>query len=183
MNSCGFQFVGNVGAATVKGAELSAESALGSGVLVGGTASYTATRITQTAPGVSAQVGQEVLDTPKWMGSLYGDYRFLNRGQWTGNFRAEYQYHGANLRQFESLATVTYANATLGEIPDATQIQAAYHVVNANFNFVNGAIQYRFYADNLTNAVPYLDFSRASGVSSATTLRPRTIGVGIRMTF
>lgn len=183
LNSCGFQFVGNVGAATVKGAELSAESALGSGVLVGGTASYTATRITQTAPGVSAQVGQEVLDTPKWMGSLYGDYRFLNRGQWTGNFRAEYQYHGANLRQFESLATVTYANATLGEIPDATQIQAAYHVVNANFNFVNGAIQYRFYADNLTNAVPYLDFSRASGVSSATTLRPRTIGVGIRMTF
>jgi len=183
LNSCGFQFVGNVGAATVKGAELSAESALGSGVSVGGTASYADTQITQSAPGVSAQVGQPVLDTPKWMGSLYGDYRFLNGAGWTGNFRAEYQYHGANLRQFESLATVTYPNGALGEIPDATQIQAAYHVVNANFIFVHGAAQYRLYIDNLTDAAPYLDFFRSSGVSSATTLRPRTIGVGVKMTF
>jgi hypothetical protein len=124
-----------------------------------------------------------VLDTPKWMGSLYGDYRFLNSAGWTGNFRAEYQYHGSNLRQFESLATVTYPNGALGEIPDATQIQAAYHVVNANFIFVHGAAQYRLYIDNLTDAAPYLDFFRSSGVSSATTLRPRTIGVGVKMTF
>jgi iron complex outermembrane receptor protein len=183
LTSCGFQFVGNVGAATVKGAELSAESALGWGVSVGGTASYTATRITESAPGVSATVGQEVLDTPKWMGSLYGDYRFLNGGQWTGSFRAEYQYHGANLRQFESTQSVTYPNGSLGVIPDATQVQAAYHVVNTNFNFVNGPMQYRLYVDNLTNAAPYLDFRRASGVSSATTLRPRTIGISVKTTF
>jgi outer membrane receptor protein involved in Fe transport len=167
----------------VKGAELSAESALGAGVSVGGTASYTATRITESAPGVSATVGQEVLDTPKWMGSLYGDYRFLNLERWTGSFRAEYQYHGANLRQFELVQGVTYPNGTLGQIPDTTQVQAAYHVVNANFNFVNGAMQYRLYVDNLTNSAPYLDFNRVSGVSAATTLRPRTIGIGVRTTF
>jgi outer membrane receptor protein involved in Fe transport len=183
LTSCGFQFVGNVGAATVKGAELSAESALGSGVSVGGTASYTATRITESSPGVSATVGQEVLDTPKWMGSLYGDYRFLNSGQWTGSFRAEFQYHGANLRQFESMQSVTYPNGSLGQIPDATQAQAAYRVVNTNFNFVSGPMQYRLYVDNLTDAAPYLDFRRASGVSSATTLRPRTIGISVKTTF
>jgi iron complex outermembrane recepter protein len=183
LNSCGFQFVGNVGAATVKGAELSAESALGSGVTLGGTASYTATRITETAPGVSAQVGQELLDTPKWMGSLYGDYRFLRTAQWTADFRAEYQYHGANLRQFESLATVMFANGSVGTIPDGTQVQSAYHVVNANFNVANGPMQYQLYIDNLTNASPYLDFRRASGVSSATTIRPRTIGIGVKASF
>src|SRR6202165_1857177 len=43
LTSCGFQFVGNVGAATVKGAELSAEAAVGWGVSAGGTGSYTAT--------------------------------------------------------------------------------------------------------------------------------------------
>jgi iron complex outermembrane receptor protein len=117
------------------------------------------------------------------MGSLYGDYRFLNAGQWTGNFRAEYQYHGANLRQFESTQSVTYPNGSLGVIPDATQVQDAYHVVNTNFNFVNGPMQYRLYVDNLTNAAPYLDFRRASGVSSATTLRPRTIGISVKATF
>jgi len=183
LTSCGFQFVGNVGAATVKGAELSAESALGAGVSLGGTASYTATRITESSPGVSAMVGQEVLDTPKWMGSLYGDYRFLNGGRWTGSFRTEYQYHGANLRQFETMQIVTYPSGGVGQIPDATQVQAAYHVVNANFNFVNGAMQYRLYVDNLTNSAPYLDFTRASGVSAATTLRPRTIGIGVKTTF
>jgi iron complex outermembrane receptor protein len=183
LNSCGFQFVGNVGAATVKGAELSAESAVGGGVTVGATASYNATRITQSAPGVSAQVGQEVLDTPKWEGSVYGDYRFLKAAGWTGNFRADFQYHGANLRQFDSVQTVTYANGTLGQIPDATAVQAAYHVVNANFNFINGAMQYRLYIDNLTDASPYLDFRRSSGISEATTIRPRTIGISVRTTF
>ncbi|MEA3151282.1 MAG: iron complex outerrane recepter protein, partial [Gammaproteobacteria bacterium] len=183
LNSCGFQFVGNVGAATVKGAELSAESAVGGGVTLGLTASYNATRITQSAPGVSAQVGQEVLDTPKWEGSLYGDYRFLKAAGWTGNFRADFQYHGANLREFDSLQTVTYANGTLGQTPDATAVQAAYHVLNANFNFVNGAMQYRLYIDNLADASPYLDFNRASGMSAATTIRPRTIGIGVRTAF
>ncbi|MDB6092418.1 MAG: hypothetical protein JWN85_5202 [Gammaproteobacteria bacterium] len=183
--SCGFQFTGNVGAATIKGAELSAESALGGGVSVGGTASYADTRITSSAPGVSAQVGQPVLDSPKWMGSLYGDYEFLRSPAWIGNFRAEYQYHGSNLRSFESFAPVTYPDGSGGQIPDATQVQQAYHVVNASFRFTNGTWQYRLYCDNLTNAAPLLDFARgtSSGASIATTLRPRTIGVGVKTSF
>lgn len=183
--SCGFQFTGNVGAATIKGAELSAESAVGGGVSLGGTASYADTRITASAPGVSAQVGQPVLDTPKWMGSLYGDYEFLRSTAWRANFRAEYQYHGSNLRSFESLAPVTYPDGTSGQIPDATQIQQAYHVINTSVRFTNGTWQYRLYCDNLTNAAPLLDFARgtSSGASIATTLRPRTIGVSLKTSF
>jgi outer membrane receptor protein involved in Fe transport len=44
-------------------------------------------------------------------------------------------------------------------------------------------MQYRLYVDNLTNSAPYLDFNRVSGVSAATTLRPRTIGIGVKTTF
>ena len=183
LTSCGFQFVGNVGAATIKGAELSVDSAVGGGVTLGGNASYADTRIIETSPGVSAQVGQEVLDTPKWSASGYGDYRFLERANWTGNFRADVQYHGKNLRAFEEFQSVTYPDGSLGNIPDATQVQAAYHVINANFNFVNGNMQYRLYLDNVTNAEPYLDFVRSSGVSSATTIRPRTVGVSVRANF
>ena len=183
LTSCGFQFVGNVGAATIKGAELSVDAALGGGVTLGGNASYADTRITETSPGVSAQVGQEVLDTPKWMGSVYGDYKFLEGAGWTGDFRADVQYHGKNLRAFEEFQSVTYPGGALGTIPDATQVQAAYHVVNANFNFVRGKMQYRLYLDNVANAEPYLDFVRSSGVSSATTIRPRTVGVSVRADF
>jgi outer membrane receptor protein involved in Fe transport len=183
LNSCGFQFVGNVGAATIKGVELSAESAVGAGVSLGGNVSYMATRITESAPGVSAQVGQEVLDTPKWTGSVFGDYHFLNVGAWSGDFRAEFLFHGANLRAFESFQSVTYPDASHGFVPDATQTQSSYHVVNANFNFANGVMQYRLYVDNVTNAAPLIDFWRASGVSSATTIRPRTVGVSVRASF
>jgi iron complex outermembrane receptor protein len=87
------------------------------------------------------------------------------------------------LRAFDSLQNVTFANGTLGTVPDATQMQAAYHVINANFNFINGGMQYRLYIDNIANAAPYLDFTRALGTSSATTIRPRTIGVNVRTTF
>ncbi|MEA3106014.1 MAG: iron complex outerrane recepter protein [Gammaproteobacteria bacterium] len=183
LNSCGFQFVGNVGAATIKGAELSIESAVGGGVSLGGNIAYADTRINESAPGVSAQIGQEVLDTPKWTGSAYGDYRFLDRVNWSGSFRADIQYHGKNLRAFEEFQSVRFPDGALGTIPDGTQVQNAYHVINANVNFVNGNLQYRLYLDNIANAEPYLDFRRASGTSDATTIRPRTVGVGIRANF
>jgi len=62
--TCGFQFIGNVGAASIKGGELELKSIIVPGVTVGGVASYTKSEITSTAPGVSAQVGQPLLDTP-----------------------------------------------------------------------------------------------------------------------
>ena len=183
LNSCGFQFVGNVGAAEIKGAELSVESPIVAGLTLGGNVSYIDSRITESAPGVSATVGQQVLDTPKWSASAHGDYRFLNRADWSGTFRVDYQFHGSNLRAFESEQTISFPDGTFGAIPDATQIQAAYHVVNAGFNFTNNNMEYRLYLNNLTDAAPYLDFTRSSGVSSATTIRPRTIGFNVRTTF
>jgi iron complex outermembrane recepter protein len=181
--SCGFPFIGNVGAATVRGSELSAESAVGPGFTLGGGISYTATRITATGVGLPAQIGQQLLDTPKWMGNGYGEYHFLKARGWDGSFRGEYQYHGANLRQFQSQALVTYPNGTMGLIPDATQLQAAYHVINAHINFAHGPTEYRLYVDNLTGAAPYLDFRRSPGFSAADTLTPRTVGVGVKTTF
>ena len=181
--SCGFPFIGNVGAATVRGSELSVESAIGALFTLGGGVSYTATRITETGVGLPAQVGQELLDTPRWMGNGYGEYHFFKAGTWVGSLRGEYQYHGANLRQFQSQALVTYPNGTLGSIPDATQLQAGYHVINTNINFVHGPTQYRLYVHNLTDAAPYLDFRRSPGFSAADTLTPRTIGVGVKTAF
>jgi outer membrane receptor protein involved in Fe transport len=183
LNSCGFNFVGNLGAATIKGAELSVESALGGGVSAGVTGSYLDTRITESAPGVSAQVGQPTLDTPKWMVSAYGDYKFSLIAGWTGSLRPEYQFRGANLRQFDSLASITYPDGSRGTTPDQTQWQHQYHTVNALLNIAHDAWEYRVYVNNITNAQPYLDFNRASGLSEATTIRPRTVGVSVKTTF
>jgi outer membrane receptor protein involved in Fe transport len=181
--SCGFQFVGNVGAATVKGAELAVESAVTDALLLGGTVTYTDAKITESAPGVSAQVGQSVLDTPQWMGNVYGDYKFALGSAMRATFRTEYQYRGSNLRQFETTAFVAYPDGSGAALPNTTQIQQSYDIVNLNLTVFKDDWQYRLYVNNLLDEAPYLDFSRSAGSSAATTLRPRTIGVGVRVSF
>jgi len=86
-----------------------------------GNASYTATRITESAPGVSATVGQEVLDTPKWMGSLYGDYRFLNSNGGREAFAPSISTTAPTCANSNRCRVVTYPNGTFGQVPDATQ--------------------------------------------------------------
>lgn len=181
--TCGFQFIGNVGAAEIKGVELAVEAAVTDTLTLGGTASYTDAEITESAPGVSAQVGQSVLDTPEWMGNVYGDYKFQLSATMDATLRAEYQYRGSSLRQFDTTMLVTYPNASSANVPNMTQIQDSYDVVNVNFTVFRGDWQYRLYVNNLLDESPYLDFSRTAGESSATTLRPRTVGVGARVNF
>ncbi len=135
---------------------------------------YTQTKVTQSAVGVDAQPGEELLDTPKSMGSLYADYMLKSRGGWSGGLRADFEYHGRNLRQFPSMQSVTYPNGTSGVIPDATQVQAAYHVVNAGAYWSNSTVTCRLFVDNILDAEPYLNFRRVPGFTGATTLRPRT---------
>jgi iron complex outermembrane receptor protein len=177
LGSCAMQFVGNIGAARVQGAELSAEIPVLHDLRAGGTIAYTQTKVTQSAVGVDAQPGEELLDTPKSMDSVYADYALLFRGDWTGGLRADFEYHGRNLRQFSSLQSVTYPNGTAGVIPDATQVQAAYHVINAGVYLRNTTVTCRLFVNNLLDAAPYLDFRRNPGFTGATTLRPRTIGI------
>jgi outer membrane receptor protein involved in Fe transport len=183
LSSCGFQFVGNVGKARVQGAELALESAVTNALTLGGTVTYTDSEITESAPGVSAQVGQSVLDTPEWMGNVYGDYTFEFGASTRASLRAEYQYRGSNLRAFETTTFVSYPDGSIGSLPNTTRLQDSYDVVNLNFTVFRNNWQYRLYVNNLLDDAPYIDFSRGSGYSVATTLRPRTIGAGVRMTF
>src|SRR5690606_30471517 len=165
--TCGFQFVGNVGAAEIKGAELAIEAAITDRLTLGGTASYTDAEITKSAPGVSAQVGQSVLDTPEWMGNVYGDYRFPLGQSMEAVLRAEYQYRGSSLRQFDTTMLVTYPDDSVAPVPNMTQIQDSYDIVNVNFTIFRDNWQYRLYINNLLDEAPYLDFMRHGGESSA----------------
>jgi outer membrane receptor protein involved in Fe transport len=183
LQSCAMQFVGNVGAAKVQGAELAAEFPVWRDLRLGAALAYTQTKVTRSAVGVSAQTGEELLNTPKSMDSVYADYRFRLQGDWSSGLRLQYEYHGANLRQFQPVQAITYPNGTTGEIPDATQVQAAYHVLNASADWTHARTRYRLFVDNLTAAAPYLNFRRTPGFSGATTLTPRTIGIGVNTTF
>jgi iron complex outermembrane recepter protein len=182
--TCGFQFIGNVGAASIKGGELELKSIIVPGVTAGGVASYTKSEITSTAPGVSAQVGQPLLDTPKWTSSVYLEIALPTLSGWSSHLRTDYNYHGSNIRHFDTSALVTLPNGATSLIPDQTRLQHAYKVGNAAIETEKGAWQLRLYVDNITNAAPILDdSSQVFNTPNVTTLRPRTVGVLVRTKF
>ena len=181
--TCAFPFTGNVGAALIKGAELSLEIRPLEKLTIAASLAYVDSRVTESATGVPAQVGQELLDTPRWSGSIGARYRVALGPSTTGALHLDFGYHGANLREFASVAPVTYANGVMGVIADATQVQQAYRVVNLGLEVQHNQISYRLYVDNLLDSAPYLDFRRPPGFSAADTLRPRTIGLSGRASY
>lgn len=182
--TCGFQFIGNVGAASIKGGELELKSILVPGLTGGAVASYTDSRITSTAAGVSAQVGQPLLDTPKWTSSVYLEASLPNVAGWDSHIRADYSYHGSNIRQFDSTSLVTLPNGASGLVANESQLQHAYKVGNVALETEKGAWQLRLYVDNVTNAAPIIDDeSEVFNTPNVTTLRPRTVGVLVRTKY
>lgn len=178
---CGFSFSGNVGGAEIKGAELSAQLATG-GLTLGAAASYTDAKISKSAPGVSAAVGQPVLDTPKWIANANIAYRFALGGDASVTARADYQYRSSSLRMFEDSFTVVTPAGPVSA-PNFTQHQQAYDLVNLGLTVDSGAWQVDLYVNNLTDERPLLDHNVVSGMAAAVTLRPRTIGLGLRRQF
>jgi iron complex outermembrane receptor protein len=182
--TCGFQFIGNVGAASIKGGELELKSILVPGLTGGAVASYTDSRITSTAAGVSAQVGQPLLDTPKWTSSVYLEVSLPSVSGWDSHIRADYSYHGSNIRQFDSTSLVTLPNGASDLVANESMLQHAYKVGNVALETEKGVWQLRLYVDNVTNTAPIIDdYSEVFNTPNVTTLRPRTVGVLARTKF
>jgi iron complex outermembrane receptor protein len=180
--SCGFVFIDNVGEAEVRGAELEAQFVPVKGLSFFGAAAYTDTNITQTRAGVSAQVGQNVLDVPRWAASFGASYSFPLADEWIATLDADYQYHGSNLRTFDSSFTTQNPNGTQSTFPNPIQRQKAYHVSNASVTIDKDRWQYRLYIANLFDSSPYLDRA-VINAAAATTIRPRTVGVDAKVRF
>ena len=64
-----------------------------------------------------------------------------------------------------------------------TRRQRAYDVVNLGLLIDTGAWQVDLFVNNLLDKAPLLDHNVVSGIEAAITLRPRTIGLGVRRQF
>jgi iron complex outermembrane recepter protein len=183
--SCGFQFISNVGAATIKGVELELKTIVVSGLTAGVSGNYNKSQITATEPGVSAQVGQPVLDSPQWMANAFAEVALPTVAGWSTTLRADYEYHGSMIGQFDSTAVVTTPSGGSETVADTTQTQQAYELVNASLEARSGVWQTRLYINNLTNASPllYTGLARILDSPLGMTLRPRTVGILVRTKF
>ncbi|MDZ4730436.1 MAG: TonB-dependent receptor [Xanthomonadales bacterium] len=180
--SCGFNFTGNVGAAEIKGSELEAQLRLSENLTLFGGLTYMDATITESAPGLSAQKGQNVLDVPEWMYSFSAIYNAPLSAEWAMTLQGDYQYHGSNYRAFDPLFTTNLPDGSSLRLPNPAQIQESYDIVNAYFLVSNDVWEYRLYVKNAFNASPYLYYGLFDP-AGANTLRPRTIGISVRTRF
>lgn len=114
----------------------------------------------QTAPGVTAQDGEEVLDTPKWSRNAFAAYHFRV---------------GAD-SVFPSVAADGFPEF----VPNFTQRVASYSVFNLSLQLSHGAWQYELFANNLLDKRPIIDLNLTEPYNQAFTIRPLTVGLSVR---
>jgi outer membrane receptor protein involved in Fe transport len=182
LNGCGFAYTGNVGAAEVKGIELGGQYQLARGLVAGGGLNYANAKITETSQGVSAQVGQQVLDSPKWVGNAFVAYGF-EIGRSTLELRADYQYHGSQLRDFGSTFVALSANGAPEVVANPNQRLDSYSLVNLNATLSYDRWEFSLYGNNVFDKDPVIDFNPTNAFSQALTVRPRTVGASLKTRF
>lgn len=181
--NCGFNFTGNAGSAEIKGAELELRFSPLRGLEIGGNGTYTDTKITEVAPGTSAQKGDQVLLVPKWLGSAFITYTAPLNDRWSVSARSDFQYRGPSRGAFERTMGTIYPSGAMGAIPNEAERRVSSRIVNASLAFTDEATTVRFYANNLFDARPDVEKLFLFFVSRGSTIRPRTVGVELIRKF
>jgi outer membrane receptor protein involved in Fe transport len=169
--TCGFNFNDNVGKARIRGAELAMDGTVVSGVTVGASAVYLDAAITDVAQSRQFKVGDRLPNIPRQWYTAYAQYEFNYAASVRGYLRADYQYRGSAVRGASSQSRM------------ANYHYQGWDQTSLNLGAEWGSWQGRLFVDNVFNANPEIDFFTAWGQWRTSTLRPRTIGINLGVTF
>jgi iron complex outermembrane recepter protein len=173
---CGGAFNANVGNATAIGTEVEIRfkppvlTGLTLGINFGSEHSY----ITSTTNAQTAAVGEAVLYTPNYTGTVIADYRW-HVGEVQPFLRGDYEYIGRSYGSFQ-------AQLSPG-VDNPQYIDPSYDVVNLNTGVDVGPFQVAVYAKNLFDSRTILQSPQINSVIEAYTLRPRTVGLTAQVKF
>jgi iron complex outermembrane recepter protein len=174
---CGGAFNANVGDATAIGTEVEIRfkppvlTGLTLGINFGSEHAY----ITSSTNVETAAVGDAVLYTPKYTGTVIADYRWRVGDTAQPFLRADYEYTGRSFGSFQAELSPGVANPQY--------IDPAYDVVNLNTGVDVGPFQVAVYAKNLFDSKTILQSPQINSVIEAYTLRPRTVGLTAQVKF
>ena len=173
----------NAGAARVQGGEMEARVNATAGLQIGGNVTLSDAKITNPGTFSVFHAGDQILDSPKWMGSAFGSYSVPVNSEWNLGVRADYAYRSGQRRVADPTQVVSFPDGSQGVIPYAAVFQSGYGEANLGVSLSNAETTVRLYADNLFDSRPLLDTALSVGISRSTTIRPRTIGVEVRHHF
>jgi len=178
--TCGYDFVDNAGNATAKGFDLSLEVSPVQGLLLTGAVGYTKATFDSTiirGTGVIFPAGSGIPGaSAPWNTSLSGVYNLKPIGDYHISLRLDYTYTSKERRAGQTQPGAFGYNSLLKQVP-------AYSTLNGRVGVTFGHFDISAFATNITNAHPYLTLAPASRpiqndpVWTATTLRPRTVGI------
>ena len=180
LNSCGFQFVTNVGAANSRGFDLQAQAEVVDNLSLGVALGYTDAKYDQTVkagPTATRNLvtsGDHITGSP-WNAALSAQYNFKVLADYAGYARIDYQYASS---QHDLVAANDPANGTYNPVnifaqPQTSQLSAR---VGARWSGLDLSV----FGSNLLNSDTILAQVASLGTPTLyqhSTFRPRTFGV------
>ncbi len=171
---CGFDFVGNIGAAKSTGFEFEIAGRPNEHWFLQAAAGYTNARFTETVPGIATD-GDPLQQVPEWTFSATVDYETpASFGDFQWFSRSDFAYVDS------SISTVVDSNSP--------RIRPSYAQVNTRFGLRNDQYAITLFVDNLFNEDAVYSDNRtlaaeAGGRPRIVRNRPRTIGIDFRANF
>jgi iron complex outermembrane receptor protein len=164
---CSFDFEGNFGNATSKGAEIEVRARPTSNLTVGMFGGFTSATFDADVPALGVQSGDQLQGVPKMNAALTADYRFFN---------------GDNVTFF-ARGAVRWTGSSRGSSFDPTNSdysRPSYKTVDASVGatFANNW-EVSLFAKNLLNDQTILQQPTVQYATEAYRQRPRTIGVNV----
>jgi len=181
---CGFSFTANAGRATIKGMELEARFNLTQSFQLGANGSFTDAHLVEAAFGTAAHNGDQILATPKWIGSVNADYSIPLGAEWKLSSRAEFQYRSRQRLQYARTQQVVFSDNVVEDEPLPGEFQGGFGSANLSATLRNRSTSLRLSIDNLFDRRPILNYQGVGlGYTYAETLRPRTMGFSVTQDF
>ena len=182
LSNCGFNFIGNLGSAVSKGADIQVQFQLTDDLQLNGSVAYNHATLTNSvfaAPdqnGVRASLAQEgnALPSSPWMITLTANYEreFAKNKELYANVTYSYRADNKRLSPNQDPRNLSYSpDVFLGE---------STHLVNMRLGARLDKVDLSLFANNVFNATPILTRDNSANgffVFNESTFTPRTIGV------
>jgi iron complex outermembrane receptor protein len=169
--NCGFNFIGNFGTASSKGAELELNYSPSTSLKLTLGVAYNEAKLTSTVPGAQGQVGQPLEYAPRWMGSGSVEYSHALSATTNGYLRAD-------------ISASTNENANYNQQSLYYNV-AGYSLLNLRLGANHEGWQTGFFISNALNKHAETELPLSNGIDLPTQRRiamnrSRTIGIDIR---
>ena len=170
--ACGFQFVGNFGAARSRGVELELTAEPIENLLLGLNVGFTDAEFTETVAGIN-QDGDPLQFVPEWTASLILDYLWPQAVlDWDLFVRAD----------------LNYVDDSLSQVNAIPRKRRAYEQIGLRVGLANERWKAALFARNLTNEIANLGDNRSIAAETPgrprwVVSRPRTIGLELGLQF